>query len=81
MPLPALIVPLSAQIVSLPANKLSKKLAPKVPSNIPRNPPFYSFAFFLIVLLTPFINEPDSSRDLTIFIISFISSIEIIYAV
>ena len=39
------------------------------------------FASFLIVLLTPFINKPDSSRDLTIFIILFIFSLEIIYVV
>ena len=38
-------------------------------------------ASFLIVLLTPFINNPDSSRDLTIFIISFISSLESINVV
>ena len=35
------------------------------------------FVSFLIVSLTPFINNPDSSRELTIFIISLISSLEI----
>ena len=70
MPSPALIVP-------LPVNRLPNKLAPKVPNNIPRNPSFHSFALFLIVSLTHFINNPDSSSDLTIFIISFISSFEI----
>ena len=39
------------------------------------------FASFLIVLLTPFINKPDSLRDLTTFIISSISSFEIINVV
>ena len=39
------------------------------------------FASFLIVLLTPFINEPESSRVLTIFIVSFISSLDIINVV
>ena len=39
------------------------------------------FVSFLIVSLTPFINNPDSSRGLTIFIISFISSLEYISAV
>ena len=43
-------------------------------NNIPRNLPLYSFALFLIVCLTRFINKPDSSSYLTIFIISLISS-------
>ena len=71
---PALILP-------LPVNRFPSKVAPKVPNYISKNPPFYSFASFLVVLLTPFINKPDSSRDLTIFIISFISSFEIINVV
>ena len=49
-----------------------------MPNNISRNPAFCSFASFLIVLLTPFISKPDYSRDLIIFMISFISSFEII---
>ena len=36
---------------------------------------------FLIVLLTPFINKPDSSSDLTIFMLSFIYSFETINVV
>ena len=40
------------------------------------DPPFCSVASFSIVSLTPFINKPDYSRDLTIFIISPISSFE-----
>ena len=71
MPSPALIAP-------LPENRFPNKLAPKMPNNIPRSPPFYSFASFLIVSLTPFNNKTDSSSDLTIFIISFISSLEVI---
>ena len=71
MPSPALIAP-------LPENRFPNKLAPKMPNNIPRGPPFYSFASFLIVSLTPFNNKTDSSSDLTIFIISFISSLEVI---
>ena len=43
-----------------------------------RNPPLCSYALFLILSLTPFICKPDSSGDLTIFIISSISSLEII---
>ena len=34
-------------------------------NNFPRNTHFCSFASFLIILLTPFINNPDSSRDTT----------------
>ena len=61
-----------ALIVPLPVNKFPNKLAPKVSNNIQRNPPFYPFAPFWIVSLTPFINKPDSSSDLTIihFIVS-----------
>ena len=42
---------------------------------------FSSFASFLIVLLVPYVNKPDSSSDLTFFIASFIFSFEIIYGV
>ena len=65
----------------LPANRFPNKLAPKVPNNIPRNLPFCYFDSFLFVSVTPFINKPDSSRDVTIFVISFVSSFEIINAV
>ena len=69
---PALIVPSPALIVPLPVYRFPNKLAPKVPNNIPRNPPFCSF-----VSLAHFINNPDSSRDLTIFMIAFISSLKV----
>ena len=46
-----------------------------------RNPLFCSFDSLLIVSLTPFINNLDFSRDLTIFMISLISSLEIINVV
>ena len=46
-----------------------------------RNPPSSFFGSFLTVLLTLFINKSDSSRHLTIFIISTIFSIEIINGV
>ena len=42
-----------------------------MPNNTPRNPHFCSFYLFLIVLLMPFINKLDTSKDLTIFVISF----------
>ena len=50
-------------------------------NNIPRNSPFWFFAKFIIVSLTCFINKPDSSSGLTILIISFISSFEVINVV
>ena len=74
MPLPSLIVPLSVK-------KISNKLVPNFSNNIPRNPPFCSFALFLIVLLTLYINKPDSSSDLTIDMMSFISSVKTINVV
>ena len=58
--------------------RFPNKLAAKMRNNIPRNPPFCYFVSFIIVSLRPFINKPDSSSDLTIFMISFISSLEII---
>ena len=56
-------------------------LAANVSDIIKRNPPFCSFAPFLFVSLIHFIINPDSSSDLTIFIISSISSFEINNAV
>ena len=57
------------------------KLAPKIPTNIPKNLLFYSFVSFLIVLVTPFNKILESSRDWIIFKISFIYSFEIIKVV
>ena len=56
----------------------SYKLAANVPSGVGRNLPFCSFVSFLIISLIPFTINPHSSSDLTIFIISSISSFEII---
>ena len=70
-------MPSTALIVPLPANRLFNKLAPKVSNKIPRNPSIIFFPSFLIVWLTRFINKPDSSSELTIFINSFISLLEI----
>ena len=64
-----------------PDNKFSNNEAPKVPNNIDKKPPFYSLLSFLIVLITPFNKTPESSRLLIIFIMSFISSFEIIKVV
>ena len=65
----------------LPVNRYPNKLAPKLPNNIPRNIPFCFFASFLIASLKLFVNKQDSSTYLTIFIISFISSLEIVKVV
>ena len=78
---PVVIVISSVLIVPLPANRFPNKLAPKVPNNILKNPPFYSFASFLNVSLMPCIDEPESLKDLTTFITSFISSFDIINVV
>ena len=67
-----------ALITTLPIIRFPIKLAPNLPNNMLRNPPFCSFASFLFVSLTLFINKPHYSSDLVIFMISFISSIEII---
>ena len=72
----ALIVPSPTLIMLLPANR-----SPKGPNNIPRNPSFCYFGEFIIVLHTTFINKPDFSSDLTIFMILFITSSEIIIVV
>ena len=68
-------------IEPLPRNRFPNKLAPKVPFSIPRNFPFYSFVSFSLDSLTSFIHKPDSTRDLIIFMILFISSFEIITVV
>ena len=81
MPSPALNVPSPALIVPLPVNKFPNKLAPKMSNKIPRNPPLCFYTSFLIASLTRFINKPDPSSELTIFIISFISSFKVASAV
>ena len=70
-------LPVSALTVPCPVDKFPNKLAPKVPNNILKSPPFYSFVSFLIILVTPFSKKFESSSAWTILIISFISSFEI----
>ena len=65
----------------MPVNLFSNRLTPNGPNSILINPPFCSFATFLIVSLTPSNNSQESSRDLTIFKISSISSFDIISVV
>ena len=71
----------SSNCAPLPVSRFPNKLAPNVPNDIPRNPPFCSLTSFLIASLTPFINKPDSSSYLTICVISFIPLFEIINVV
>ena len=56
-------------------------ISTNVPDSIGRNPLFCSFALFLIVSLISFTSNHDFSRNLTIFLISSISSFEIAKAV
>ena len=78
LPSPALTIPLPALIIPFPDNKLPNKLAPKVPSNILKNPPLCSLVSFSIVLLIHFNKIPEFSKASIIFIISFLSSCSII---
>ena len=71
------LTPSPALFTPLPASIFPNKLAPYVP----RNPPFCSFVSFPSVWVMPFFNRPESSKDLTIFIISAIRSFKIISAV
>ena len=71
----------SALIIPRSLNRYPHKLAPKVPKTILRNLPLCFFGSFLIILPGPFINKPDYSSDLTIFITSFVSSFKIINVV
>ena len=57
-----------------PVNAFPNMLAVNVCNNIGRDSPFCSFLSFLIVSLLFFISYPGSSRDLTLFIMSSISS-------
>ena len=70
-----------AVFIPLPDTIFPNKLALNVPNNVLGNPPFYSLTSFWIASLTPFNNKPEYLRDLSIFIISSISSFDIISAV
>ena len=59
---------------------LTIKLAVNVANSIGLNLLYCSFGSFLIASLATLTNKPHSSRNATIFIISFISSFEIIIA-
>ena len=71
----------STLITPFPVNESPNILVANALNNIGRSTLFYSFVSFLIVSLIPFISNPDCSIDLTIFIISSISSLEVINAV
>ena len=63
------------------ADIFPNKKAANIPNSIPKMPPFCYFALFLFVLETRFINKPESSKDVTIFIISSIILFEIVSVV
>ena len=65
-------------IAPLQAKIFPNKLVPNVSSNILRNHPFCSLASFWSFWLTLSNNKPESSRDLTILIMSSVSSFDII---
>ena len=74
-PQPDRITPFSGIIdflTSLSGNGFPNKLTPSVINNTLRNPTFCSLASILIVSLTPFLNKPNYSRDLTVFMIPFL---------
>ena len=73
-------------IWGFPPNIFCNILAANLANNPWRNPLFCSFVSFFIVSffiisLTRFISKPDSSRDLTIFLVAYIYLVEIIRAV
>ena len=76
-----MLLPEPALINPFPVHKLPNKLARIVPRNILKNPPFCSFVLFLNVSVTLFNKTLESSSACTIFITSFISSLEIIKVV
>ena len=68
-------------ILGFPANISPITLAAKITNILVRNPSFCYFASFLIVSLTVFISKPDSSSNLTFFMILSISLFQISSAV
>ena len=76
MPRPWLVT-----IAPLVANIFPNKPATTVPNNISGSASLYPFVSFLIVPVTPFINQSKSLRDLAIFMIYFISMFDIINVV
>ena len=66
IPSPALSVPSQALIVPFLdkyfVNRSPSKLAPNVPHNILKNPPFSPFVLFLIASVTPFNKIPECCK-------------------
>ena len=73
----ALITLSPAQITPLPDKKFPNRLTPRVRKSILKNSHHGSFVSFLPVLINRFSNSPDSSRDLNVFITSWIYSFDI----
>ena len=79
--LTTVINPSPVVITPLPDSVFLNKITANVLNNIGLNPLSCSLASFLSVSLVHFISNPDSSSDLTIFILSSISSFEIIFTI
>ena len=75
------IAPTPTLITHYPATILLNKRISNVPSSILRNRQFCFLTSFWIVSVTSFNNKPESSRDLTVLRMSFISSFDIISAI
>ena len=70
-----------SSVTPLPYNKFPSRLAPRVPNSMLRNPSFCFLVSFSIVRVTSFLSMQESSKDLTIFIISCIPSFDIMSTV
>ena len=66
------LITFRAGILASPDDIYLNSLAASLPSKTSRNPSFYSLVLFLIALWAHN-NKPDSSRDLAVFIMSFIA--------
>ena len=71
-------MPSPALITFCLANTFPNRLKVNIPNNFEINPLFCSFVSFLIILINSYINNPDSSSDSAISVISSISSFEVI---
>ena len=71
-------MPSPALITFYLANTFPNRLKVNIPNNFEINPLFCSFVSFLIILINSYINNPDSSSDSAISVISSISSFEVI---
>ena len=67
-------MPSSVRMTHLPVDRFPNNLDTNIPNNMLTNPSLGVFYFILIVSLIPLINKPVYRRDITIFMMSTISS-------